>query len=445
MRTLWFEEALLPSGWCSSVRLRIEAGRFAAIDADVDPEPDDERGHVAVPGTPNLHSHAFQRLMAGFAETRSGPTGDDFWSWRDLMYRLVAAISPDDLAAIAAMAFIEMLESGFTRTGEFHYLHHQPDGRPYDDIGEMAAALGAAAEQTGIGLTLLPVFYAHAGFSGSPPNAGQRRFVTDIDAFQRLHDASVRAVSSLPDAVIGVAPHSLRAVTAEELTALVAFAEERPIHIHIAEQIREVEDCIAWSGQRPVEWLLARFAVDPRWCLVHATHVTSAEWHAVADRGAVVGLCPITEANLGDGIFPAAEFLAAEGTLGIGSDSNVRIDLAEELRLLEYGQRLTLRRRTVLATPDRSNGRVLFDAAVAGGRAALAGGAALRTGEPADLVELAPAMIDMGDRALDQWIFATGKVDRVWCAGREVVAGGRHRDRAAIAKRFDAVALRLLS
>lgn len=445
MRTLWFEQALLPSGWRSSVRFRIEAGRFASIEPDVDPAPGDDRHCTAISGMPNLHSHAFQRLMAGFAEVRSGPAGDDFWSWRDLMYRLVAAISPEDLTAIAAMAFMEMLESGFTRTGEFHYLHHQPDGRAYDDIGEMAGALAAAAEQTGIGLTLLPAFYAHAGFGGSPPDAGQRRFVTDLDSFSRLCDASARAVSSLPDPVIGIAPHSLRAVTADELSTLVGMFPDRPIHLHIAEQTREVNDCLAWSGQRPVEWLLDRYPVDARWCLIHETHVTKAECQAVANSGAVVGLCPITEANLGDGVFPAAAFLTSGGAFGVGSDSNVRIALGEELRLLEYGQRLTRHQRTVLATPDQSNGRLLFDTAVSGGRMALAGGAMLRVGDQADLVELAPAVLDTGDRALDHWIFATGGIDRVWRAGQEVVAGGRHRHRAAISERFDAVARRLLS
>lgn len=445
MRTLWFEQALLPDGWRSSVRFHIDAGRFVTIETGVAMAAGDERHHVAVPGTPNLHSHAFQRLMAGFAEVRSGPAGDDFWSWRELMYRLVGAISPDDLTVIAAMAFAEMLESGFTRVGEFHYLHQQPDGQPYDDPGEMAAALAAAAEQTGIGLTLLPVFYAHAGFGGLPPNAGQRRFVTDIDSFSQLHAASVRAVSSLPDAVVGIAPHSLRAVTPDELAALIAMAGDRPIHLHIAEQIKEVDDCLAWSGQRPVEWLLDRFPVDQRWCLVHATHVTQAECRALAKRGVVVGLCPITEANLGDGVFPAADFIAEGGVFGVGSDSNVRIDLAEELRLLEYGQRLTLRQRTVLAAPDRSNGRVLFDGALSGGSTALAGGAVLGTGQQADLVELAPIAIDAGDRALDHWIFAIGRVENVWRAGAKVVTGGRHYAHAAIAARFEAVARRLLS
>lgn len=444
MKTLWFERALLPDGWRRHVRFRIADGRFAGIEVDAAPAPDDTRHAIAVPGVPNLHSHAFQRLMAGLAEVRSGPDGDDFWSWRDLMYRLIAAITPDDLAAIAAMAFAEMLEGGFTRTGEFHYLHHQPDGTPYDDSAEMAVALARAAGETGIGLTLLPVFYAQAGFGALPPHDGQRRFVTDIDGFARLRERSARAVASLPDAVVGIAPHSLRAVTPEQLSALAGMTPDAPIHLHIAEQTREVEDCLAWSGQRPVEWLLDRHPVDRRWCLVHATHVTDLECRRLAQSGATVGLCPVTEANLGDGIFPAAAYLEAGGAFGVGSDSNVRIDLAEELRTLEYGQRLVRRARTVLAAPDRSNGRTLFDGAVASGAAALCDGAALRVGAPADLVELAPVAADDGDRALDHWIFATGRVDRVWRRGGEVVTGGRHRERAAIARRFDAVARRLL-
>ncbi|KQM63122.1 MULTISPECIES: formimidoylglutamate deiminase [unclassified Sphingomonas] len=443
MATLWFEQALLPTGWQSRVRFHIAGGRFTAIEVDAEPGPGELRHGVALPGMANLHSHAFQRLMAGMAEVRSGPDGDDFWSWRDLMYRLVGAITPDDLTAIAAMAFIEMLESGFTRSGEFHYLHHQPGGDPYDDPAEMAFALAAAAAQTGIALTLLPVFYAHGGFGGVPPGDAQRRFVTDLDGFARLHDRTVRAAATLPDAVVGIAPHSLRAVMPDELAALTTMTVG-PIHLHIAEQRKEVRDCIAWSGQRPVEWLLDHAPVDSRWCLVHATHVTDTECRDIAARGAVVGLCPITEANLGDGIFPAASFLAADGRFGIGTDSNVRIDLAEELRTLEYGQRLIRQRRTVLATPARSNGRTLFDAALDGGRQALAGGPALRVGAPADLVELAPAVADDGDRALDRWVFASGRVHRVWRAGVQLVADGRHRDRAAIAARFDVVARRLL-
>lgn len=443
MATLWFEQALLPTGWHSHVRFHVADGRFAAIDIGAEAASGEWRYGVAVPGMGNLHSHAFQRLMAGMAEVRSGPEHDDFWSWRDLMYRLVGAITPDDLTAIAAMAFVEMLEGGFVRSGEFHYLHHGPNGDPYDDPGEMAFALAAAAAETGIGLTLLPVFYAHGGFGGVQPGVGQRRFLNDLDSFARLYDRTVQAAATLPDAVIGIAPHSLRAVTPEDLPALVTMTAG-PIHLHIAEQEKEVRDCIAWSGQRPIEWLLDHVPVDARWCLVHATHITDAECRDIVSRGAVVGLCPVTEANLGDGIFPAAAFVAAGGRFGIGTDSNVRIDLTEELRMLEYGQRLVRQRRTVLATTTRSNGRTLFDGALDGGCRALGRGSLLQVGEVADLVELAPAVAAEGDRALDRWIFATGRVDRVWRAGVEVVAAGRHRDRDAIVARFDDVARRLL-
>ena len=445
MLTLWFAQALLPSGWRKSVRLHIAQGRVAIIETDVDPDANETRFGTALPGMPNVHSHAFQRLMAGLAEARSGPECDDFWSWRDLMYRLVAAISPDDLAAIAAMAFAEMLEGGFTRVGEFHYLHHQTDGRPFDDPAEMAVALAVAAEQTGMALTLLPVFYAHSGFGGLPPHAGQRRFINDLEGFARLHEASKRGLAGLPDASVGVAPHSLRAVTSDQLAMLVGLAPEAPLHIHIAEQAKEVEDCVAWSGRRPVEWLLSTHDVNPRWCLVHATHITTRECVDIALTGAVVGLCPITEANLGDGIFPAPALLGSAGRFGIGSDSNVRIGAAEELRTLEYGQRLTLGKRTVLADPDRSNGRLLFDHAVAGGHIALGSSGGLKVGERADVVELSQAPVDGDDRALDRWIFAKGAVARVWSAGRQVVSDGRHHDRPAIVSRFDNVARRLIA
>ncbi len=445
MRGMWCRQALLPTGWTRNVRITVaDDGRIAAIETDVPPLPDDDRCATLLPGMPNLHSHAFQRLMAGFVETRSGPAGDDFWGWRTLMYRLVGSITPEDLTAIAAMAFCEMLESGFTRVGEFHYLHHQPDGTPYADTAEMAAALAQAADATGIALTLLPVFYAHAGFGGTPPQDGQRRFVTDLDGFATLLDASRHAVAPLADAVIGVAPHSLRAVTPEELAALATLDPDGPLHLHIAEQRKEVADCVAWSGQRPVDWLLSNHDVDARWCLVHATHVTPDECSALAASGATVGLCPVTEANLGDGIFPVAAFLAAGGRFGVGSDSNVRIDLAEELRLLEYGQRLTLERRTVLTDADRSNGRTLFDAALVGGQAALGGGSGITIGERADLVALCPTPLDDDDRAIDGWIFARGSVERVWRAGREVVTDGRHAARDAIEARFAEVVRRRL-
>src|SRR5262245_41326317 len=283
-----------------------------------------------------------------------------------------------------------MLEAGFTRVGEFHYLHHDVDGREYAAIGEMASRVAAAAADTGIGLTLLPVFYAHASFGGAPPAAGQRRFICDLGRYERLLAACEQAVAHLPDAVLGVAPHSLRAVEETELRALQRLRPRDPLHLHIAEQTQEVDDCVAWSGQRPVEWLLDRFDVDARWSLIYATHVTGEELARTARSRAVVGLCPITEANLGDGVFPAQEFVAQNGAVSIGTDSNVTIDAAGELRLLEYGQRLMLRARNVLANAGgASTGRKLYERARAGGAQSLgAPGAGLAVGAPADFLSL---------------------------------------------------------
>ncbi len=456
MQTIVFEQALLPGGWARDVRLSIADGRIAAIETDVEARPGEMRHATALPGLPNLHSHGFQRLMAGLAETRGGPAHDDFWGWRELMYRLVAGLTPDEVAVIAAMAFVEMLEAGFTRVGEFHYLHHQPSGAPYDDPAEMAAAVAGAAAETGIALTLLPVFYAHSGFGGLAPHAGQRRFVNGIDGFAALVAASRGAVAALPDAVVGIAPHSLRAVTPDQLRALEDMAPTGPIHIHVAEQVKEVDDCLAWSGRRPVAWLMDHAAIDARWCLVHATHIEQQELAAIVTRGAVVGLCPVTEANLGDGLFPADAYVAAGGRYGIGSDSNVRIDAAEELRLLEYGQRLGQRRRTVLATASGSTasgstasgstGRSMVDAALHGGGRALGRDSAIMVGASADLVALTADPLGRGDRVLDRWIFAGGgpTVDAVWRGGRMVVSNGRHHARDVIAARFARVAGRLL-
>jgi formimidoylglutamate deiminase len=449
---LWFEYALLPEGWARKVRLSIVAGRITRIEIGAERAKHDEAHVVALPGMPNVHSHAFQRGMAGLAETR-GPEGDSFWTWREAMYRFVEHLGPDELECIAAMAYAEMLEAGFTRVGEFHYLHRDPKGAPYADSAEMGARIAAAANATGIGLTLLPVFYAHSGFGGLAPKPSQRRFIYDVDGFAKLLAASRDAIAGLGDAVVGVAPHSLRAVTSDELTQVAALAGQAPIHIHVAEQTKEVQDCMDWSGQRPVEWLLDRGVVDERWCLVHATHMTETETAAAAQSGAIVGLCPITEANLGDGVFPATTFATASGRFGIGSDSNVLIDVAEELRTLEYGQRLAHRRRNVMATAEgASTGGDLYRAALGGGAQALgAGDAAIQSGASADLVSLNtahPALSGCGgDAFLDSWIFAArdGAVDCVWRRGRKVVSEGRHHARAAIAERYRKVLARALA
>lgn len=384
--------------------------------------------------------------MAGLTEI-GGQSGDSFWSWRELMYRFLAHLQPEAVQAIAEQAYVEMLESGFTRVGEFHYLHHAADGTPYANRAEMAERIAAAAQGSGIGLTLLPVFYAHADFGGAAPNPAQRRLIHDVDGFAALLQGCTQALQGLDDAVLGIAPHSLRAVTGEELNALLPLTPG-PVHIHIAEQVREVEACLAWSGQRPVQWLYDHAPVDARWCLVHATHITDDERASIVASQAVAGLCPITEANLGDGLFPMQAFAREGGRFGVGSDSNVLIDAAEELRLLEYGQRLTLRGRNVLA-PDatRSSGRFLFEGALQGGAQALGVAAGLQVGASADLVELDaahPALQARQDDAwLDSWVFAArnGALRSVWRHGRQCVAEGRHLQREAITTAF-AAALR---
>ncbi|MGH8180295.1 MAG: formimidoylglutamate deiminase, partial [Steroidobacteraceae bacterium] len=425
---LWLESALLPGGWARRVRITGAHGLIAAIETEVNPADDDERHAVGVPGLPNLHSHAFQRAIAGLTERR-GPGADSFWTWRELMYRFVERMDPDQLEAITALAFAEMLEAGFTRVGEFHYLHQDKAGVPFADPGELAGRVAAAAADTGIALTLLPTFYAHGGFGGSEPSPRQRRFVTDLERFTRIMESSRKAVRALAAGNVGVAPHSLRAVTPEELTDVVALAAGGPIHIHVAEQVREVEDCVAWCGLRPIERLFQAATIDDRWCLVHATQATTAELERIAAADAVVGLCPITEASLGDGVFPAAEFQALAGRIGIGSDSNVLLDAGLELQALEYSQRLTRRARNVLAGESgHSTGRTLFDAALAGGTRALGGAAG---GSPVGLVAEAPfdlmsldashsALIERReDELLDSWIFAAGRdaIDCVWRAG----------------------------
>jgi formiminoglutamate deiminase len=446
MAALWFETALTADGWAERVRFTLEEGLVTSIEDGVEPQLADERAGIGLPGLSNVHSHSFQRAMAGLAETR-GPGADDFWTWRQVMYRFVERLTPDDAQAIAAQAFAEMVAAGFTRVGEFHYLHNDIDGDPYADPGEMAGRMAAAAGEAGIGLTLLPVFYAHGGFGGAAPEARQARFITSRDGFADLVAASQKAVARLPDSGVGVAPHSLRAVTAQELAFVAALAPEAPVHIHAAEQTAEVDACLAWSGQRPVQWLLDHADVGPRWCLVHATHMDAAETTRLARSGAVAGLCPITEANLGDGLFPAAPYRIAGGAFGVGSDSNVRIDLAEELRLLEYGQRLDKRRRGVAGS-----GAELFMAALAGGAQALAqASAGLAVGAPADIIELDsdhPSLAGRpGDAIIDSWVFSAGQgaIRRVWRRGEALVENGRHIRGEAIGERYRQTLKRILS
>ena len=451
-RTLFATSALLPDGWAENLRIELRDGRVARIERGATSHAGDERVGVLLPGMPNLHSHAFQRGMAGLTEYR-GPAADNFWSWRSLMYRFVARMTPEDLEAVTTWAFIEMLEAGFTRVGEFHYVHHDPSGRPYADPAELTARVVASAERAGIALTLLPVFYAQGGFGGAPPTEGQRRFLHDVPAFARLLEASRKLLAGSSDAVVGIAPHSLRAVTPEQLAQLLPLAGQGPIHMHAAEQTGEVEQCLAWSGARPVQWLLDHAPVDERWCLVHSTHLDDSEIPRLARSGAVAGLCPITEANLGDGIFPATKFLAAGGRFGIGTDSNVSLGVADELRQLEYSQRLRDRARNVVTSAWPSTGRTLFAGALAGGSQAL-GVARERTGlvegAPADFfslnVDSPPFAERRGDALLDSFVFAgvRNAVDGVWRAGRKLVTRGQHHARDEAGRAWRSTLARLL-
>ena len=447
MSTIFAQQALLAEGWHNDVRIHVTDGAISSIETQSPAQPGDERHAIMIPGMPNLHSHAFQRGMAGLAETR-GPGADSFWSWREVMYRFALSMTPDQVEAVAAQLYVEMLEAGFTRVGEFHYLHHDRDGRPYSNLAEMAERIAAASSLTGIGLTLLPVFYAHSGFGGAAPNEGQRRFINDVNRFAHLLEKARESVRGLTEAVVGVAPHSLRAATPEELQAVVPLAQDAPVHIHIAEQVKEVGDCLSWCGQRPVEWLLENQPVDEHWCLIHATHMTETETIEMAKSGAIAGLCPITEANLGDGTFSGVKFAEHGGQYGVGSDSNVLIGVADELRQLEYSQRLAHRARNVLASPGQSNGRNLFETALAGGSRALGVQAGLSVGRSADFVTLDaehPTLAGkIDDAILDAWIFANGaNVDCVWVHGEKLVEGGRHRNRERIARRFRAAMMEL--
>ncbi|MDE0058121.1 MAG: formimidoylglutamate deiminase [Defluviicoccus sp.] len=439
-----FDRVLTPEGWLAPGRIEIGGdGRIAAVGAG---EGSERVGGIALPGMPNLHSHAFQRAMAGLTE-RAGPGADSFWTWRETMYRFVARLDPNDVEAIAAQLYCEMLKAGYTAVAEFHYLHHAPDGTPYDDLAEMAGRVTRAAERTGIALTLLPVLYDAGGFGGAPLGGAQRRFANDAERLLEIVETMHGRHGARPDFRVGLAPHSLRAAApgslAAALAGLNAIDAGAPVHIHVAEQTREVEDCLAWCGRRPVEWLLENHAMGPRWCLVHATHMNAEETRALAATGAVAGLCPTTEANLGDGLFPLAAWLEAGGRLGIGSDSHVSTSPVEELRWLEYGQRLAARQRNIAALPEASTGARLHAAALDGGARATARDAgAVEPGRAADIVVLDAAHPLLagksGDTILDSWIFAGNEnlVRDVMVGGRWVVRDGRHAEENAIARAF---------
>ena len=426
-------DALTPRGWIRDVVIDIATdGTIASVVPNGRSDAAERVAGPLIPGMPNLHSHAFQRAIAG-RTGRASAGGDSFWTWRQAVYAFVDHVDADAFEAIAAQAYVEMLKAGYTAVAEFHYVHRDPQGNPYADPAELARRVAAAAGAAGIALTLLPVFYAHSGFGGALPTAGQRRFVHSLDGYARLIETLARDFPTA-NGNLGVAAHSLRAVTPEELAAVVLLApHDGPIHIHVAEQMKEVADCLAWSGARPIEWLLDHTDVDARWCVVHATHMTTDETRRLAASGAVAGLAPTTEADLGDGTFAGRAFLDAQGAFGIGSDSNTVIDPFAELRQLEWSQRLIHQARNVLAAADVPVGRALYTAAARGGaRAQALPAGAIAIGCRADFVVLNaedPALaMQPTDALLDTAIFGPCRtpVRDVMVAGRWVVRDGHH-------------------
>ena len=455
MTVLWAESALLPEGFVDGVRLAVDAcGDLAGVEVGAAAAGAERLCGLVLPGMPNVHSHAFQRAMAGLAE-RLAPGEASFWTWREVMYRFLERIGPDELRRIAAQVYVEMLEAGYTAVGEFHYLHHQADGRPYADPAELSFAILEAQHSSGIGLTHLPALYRAGGFGGRPPEAAQRRFVHDPDRFAELLERLVPRFSDDADLRLGVAPHSLRAVPDQALRDVASLADaidtEAPIHIHVAEQVKEVRDCLEWCGARPVRHLFDTAPVGPRWCLIHATHMDEAETALLARSGAVAGLCPTTEANLGDGLFNLGGYLTAGGRFGIGSDSHVSISPIEELRWLEYGQRLGTLRRLIAASEQQPHcGARLWQDALAGGAQALGRKVGrLAPGHRADLIRLDAAHPILagrsGETLLDALVFSgnANLVRDVMVGGRWLVREGRHLRRDEIAEAYRAAVRRL--
>ncbi|RDL45724.1 formimidoylglutamate deiminase [Marinomonas piezotolerans] len=428
------ERALLSSGWADNVLFTVKGGVFKSIEENTVPSPDMYRLEGPVlPTIANVHSHAFQRVMAGAAEVSLNPN-DSFWSWRDLMYKVVRSLSPDDARIIATQLYIDMLKAGYTQVGEFHYLHHNIDGSPYTQIDEMSQQLIAAADASGMGLTLLPTLYSHSGFGGQPPSSGQARFINSTDSYLKLHDACQTTLKGHARHRLGTCFHSLRAVTQAQIhTVLEALDSHGPIHIHIAEQQKEVLDSLAFSGQRPVEWLHNEIGIDDRWCLIHATHLSDTERKTIATHRAIAGLCPTTEANLGDGIFPAVEFENDRGLWGIGSDSHVSISMVEELRTLEYSQRLRDQQRNLLYSDgQKSVGDHLFKQALFGGNQACDISLGLSVGNRADfmVLDVSHPFIAASDSEdlLNRWLFATNEnlIRDVFVSGHHVVKDFHH-------------------
>lgn len=456
---IFAKQVLTDSGWANDVLIRVDCnGVILELKPDTQLEADFSgirlQGAI-IPGLPNSHSHAFQWAMAGLGE-KSGKGGDSFWTWRQAMYGFVDAIQPEDLQAIASALYMQMLKAGYTSVGEFHYLHHDISGNLYANPAEMSQRIFESAKESGINLTLLPVFYRYSGFGEQAPNSGQKRFLHDQDAYANLLD-KVSELSEQYQQSYGIAPHSLRAVNGKDLefaiSHLNSLNNQAPIHIHIAEQMKEVNDCLEFHGKRPVEWLTEQQDVNERWCLVHATHMNAEEVKRVAESEAVVAICTTTEANLGDGFFPMLDYKHQQGRWSIGSDSHISVDAVEELRWLEYQQRISQQSRTVLVEKEfSSNGLWLWQQAARSGAQTLGQKTgAITVGCQADFIELNPDSFSLmgkgGDQLMDAFIFnhqfSNDAIRSVWAKGKCQVENGIHRNEEEIRKAYSKTISRL--
>jgi formimidoylglutamate deiminase len=437
MPSLFAPAIRLPEGWAENVRLEVDAnGIITSLTANGDASGAERLRGPVVPGIPNLHSHAFQRALAGLGERR-GRDGDDFWSWREVMYRFLDRLTPQQVQVIATHLYVEMVEAGYSRVCEFHYLHRTPDGEFYADALEMAWAHAEAACDSGIALTLAPCLYSHSNFGGLLHSRGQRRFILSTDAYLSAFSRLTSISPPQRDFDIAICFHSLRAVTPEQIhTVLTALPRNLPVHIHVAEQTQEVDACLAWSGERPVEYLLNHVGLDERWRLVHATHMTPAEAERAARSGAVAVLCPTTEGNLGDGFFPADDWFRAEGAVGIGTDSQITVDPREELRLFEYTRRLQKRARSLSVTAEQTHpgAHLWLSAARADARGGGAKTGALEVGLRADFLVLDADHANLagctGDAIFDALVFVSNPgpspIRQNWIGGRCITQNGRH-------------------
>jgi formimidoylglutamate deiminase len=443
MTKIFASKILTSSGWKENITVEINAdGHIEKLRTDT--KEYDHHVGCLLPAPVNAHSHSFQRAMSGLTEYRGPNPKDSFWTWRKLMFKFLKQLDPDIVEAIAAFVQMEMLEAGFSTNVEFHYLHHSESGRPYDDIAEMSQRIISAANQSGIGLTLLPVFYQYGGCDLRALEDGQRRFGNNLDQFQTLFQRVSKILeTSPPDTFLGLAPHSLRAVDPKDLIELVNIAEKNPIHMHLAEQVAEVDEVKEFLGARPVEWVMENLDISNQWCMIHCTQMVPHEVKMLAKTQAVAGLCPITESSLGDGIFEGANWMSNNGNIAIGSDSNVRISLSEEIRTLEYSQRLRDRSRAVLANSHQSTGRRLFEGICKGGAQAAGRKTGLiKEGYLADLLALNTNHVDLErhkeDTLLDSYIFSGDDrmISDVWSAGRHLVKDGEHISRTEITRAY---------